>query len=56
MEWSLWFNRVTLSVWRVVASWSPVEFALVTATVMLVGDLVVTWCFDLRAHIRNGRS
>jgi len=56
MEWSLWFNRVTLAVWRVVASWSPVEFAFVITTVMLVVGLVVTWCFDLRAYLRRGRA
>jgi len=56
MEWSLWFNRVTLAVWRVVGSWSPVEFALVTATTLLVVGLVVRWCFDLRDCIRHWRA
>jgi len=53
MEWSLWFNRVTLAVWRVVGSWSPVEVWLVVTTSLLVAGLVATWCFDLRAYLRG---
>lgn len=53
MEWSLWFNRHTLAVWRVVGSWSPVEFVLVMTTTLLVAGLVATWCFDLRAYLRR---
>jgi len=53
MEWSLWFNRVVLAIWRVVGSWSPVEFALVITTLLLVVGLVTTWYYDLRAYMRR---